>query len=388
MTQPRTDGRGSSRGAAELSERNLNLAIARYAVFVRSAVVAVCALLGIFAAPADHRALTAVFVAVAVAWSAASAVLARREVPVFVVAALGAVALLVIGFGQLVIGPQPVDSWVFVTVSITASMSQFEWGTRPGIGVFLALLGVGGYVAGTAFAASGQVGDMLGPVSRILVETTLARIGYVVVRSKARTAGRIIERAAARRLDASVAAARRASEREYLATLHDTASATLLMVSVGAHQDRPAWLPERAERDLEALATVPSAGASRIDLAALLGTVGDHRAVRVETDLGDELVLPAAPAIGILHGVREAVGNVERHAGVGTATLRAERDGGGRIVVELRDRGSGFDPDGVSPHRRGISVSIVERMANTGGRATVRSAPGAGTAVRWVWPDD
>jgi len=56
------------------------------------------------------------------------------------------------------------------------------------------------------------------------------------------------------------------------------------------------------------------------------------------------------------------------------------------VRVDIVDTGCGFDADRVSTHRRGVAGSIVARMAAVGGRATVRSAPGAGTVVQLEWP--
>ncbi len=54
----------------------------------------------------------------------------------------------------------------------------------------------------------------------------------------------------------------------------------------------------------------------------------------------------------------------------------------------MRDAGAGFDPARVHPARLGLRRSIVERMADWGGQALVRSAPGEGTTVtlRWTGP--
>jgi signal transduction histidine kinase len=71
---------------------------------------------------------------------------------------------------------------------------------------------------------------------------------------------------------------------------------------------------------------------------------------------------------------------------VGTASVLVEHRAG-RVMVEVADHGTGFDPELVSPHRRGISLSIVERMAAAGGRAGVLSSSGLGTRVRLEWPD-
>ena len=85
-------------------------------------------------------------------------------------------------------------------------------------------------------------------------------------------------------------------------------------------------------------------------------------------------------------GVQEAVRNVERHARVKEATLRAVPRDDGTIAVELRDAGCGFDAARVPAHRRGLSESIVGRMERAGGRAVADSRPGEGTVVRWTWP--
>ena len=52
----------------------------------------------------------------------------------------------------------------------------------------------------------------------------------------------------------------------------------------------------------------------------------------------------------------------------------------------MRDRGRGFDPDDVAEDRRGISGSIVDRLARAGGAGQVRSTPGEGTEVEMSLP--
>ena len=49
--------------------------------------------------------------------------------------------------------------------------------------------------------------------------------------------------------------------------------------------------------------------------------------------------------------------------------------------VFVRDRGVGFDQDAVPDDRHGVRGSIVGRMERYGGKAVVRSRPGAGTEV-------
>ena len=55
---------------------------------------------------------------------------------------------------------------------------------------------------------------------------------------------------------------------------------------------------------------------------------------------------------------------------------------GGRAEIFVRDRGKGFDTDGVPEDRLGLRHSVMGRMERHGGRATVRSNPETGTEVR------
>jgi signal transduction histidine kinase len=109
----------------------------------------------------------------------------------------------------------------------------------------------------------------------------------------------------------------------------------------------------------------------------------------VRTELStkrNEGELPAVVAVAICRAVREALLNVARHAGVGTASVQVEQCAN-RVAVEVVDTGQGFDPDDVPVHRRGIALSLVDRMAAVGGRASVMSSPDTGTRVRLEWPD-
>jgi signal transduction histidine kinase len=98
------------------------------------------------------------------------------------------------------------------------------------------------------------------------------------------------------------------------------------------------------------------------------------------------VLVPASVALALVRAVRETLTNVERHAGVRTATLSLRTDGD-RVVVDVADAGAGFLPAAVPPARRGLRGSVVERMTAVGGRAEVTSRPGEGTTVRLVWPD-
>ena len=83
---------------------------------------------------------------------------------------------------------------------------------------------------------------------------------------------------------------------------------------------------------------------------------------------------------------REALANVLRHAGTTSARVRIDARQGD-VVLEIRDIGQGFDPDRVGPGHFGLD-SMRSRAAEIGGRLTIASGPGSGTAVRVLVPAD
>jgi signal transduction histidine kinase len=77
---------------------------------------------------------------------------------------------------------------------------------------------------------------------------------------------------------------------------------------------------------------------------------------------------------------REALANVVKHAGASKAWVHVEARSG-RVVVEVRDDGSGFDPAARHPGHFGLE-SMRSRAAELGGVLTISSARRAGTVVR------
>jgi hypothetical protein len=112
--------------------------------------------------------------------------------------------------------------------------------------------------------------------------------------------------------------------------------------------------------------------------------VEDTYAISVETVVvgdtdSDERVAALVAA------AREAMVNAARHAGVETVSLYAEVEPE-ELSVFVRDRGAGFDLDGIEDSRHGVRGSIIGRMQRHGGHAEIRSAPGDGTEVRLTLP--
>ena len=113
----------------------------------------------------------------------------------------------------------------------------------------------------------------------------------------------------------------------------------------------------------------------------------DSLLVRLDdSDAGALPPLRAEEVTALAGAVWEALTNVAKHAGVDVATVRVSA-AAGRVAVEVRDAGRGFDPAGVVAGT-GLAGSIRQRMADIGGSAAVVSAPGSGTTVRLAVPAD
>jgi signal transduction histidine kinase len=85
--------------------------------------------------------------------------------------------------------------------------------------------------------------------------------------------------------------------------------------------------------------------------------------------------------LAVLRIAHEALNNALRHAGAEHIAVRLET-GDGRVLLEVSDDGSGFDPDraGLRSKHLGLT-SMEERARELGGRLEIVSAPGAGTKV-------
>ena len=74
--------------------------------------------------------------------------------------------------------------------------------------------------------------------------------------------------------------------------------------------------------------------------------------------------------------------NAVKHGSPTTVVVFAEVNDDS-VFVSVRDDGCGFDP-GTAVRGQGLDQSIMARMADIGGRATITSAPGEGTEVQ-LW---
>ena len=349
-------------------ETELLTAFARFAGPVRGVGVTLISVFGVLSVPTDALGLGLGLVGLMLIGAVADF---RSTRAAFVLSIVRVVALCA---AQEQIGDT--GAWSLNVLTTTAITLQWQWGPKVTVPTTAVLLAV--YL--TSVSWDGTV------VLRVVVECVLARLALLLLSRSSRRVDELrTRRAAMERLEA-VALERRRREREYLALLHDTASATFLVVAVNGRESDPAEVAGYARRDLDLL--TGSSGVPRdsaVDVGSSLRAVVERSPLEVDARW-ESVLLPASVALALVRAVREALTNVERHAGTGAARLRVRAVGHG-VAVEVTDAGRGFDVDAVSEHRRGLRGSVVERMAAVGGRAEVTSRPGR-TTVRLEWPGE
>ncbi|MEO3743645.1 ATP-binding protein [Plantactinospora sp. B5E13] len=367
----------------------------RYSLGLRLTVVAVVGLVSLLLGAAREPGPATVLVLLFLAWNGYYAMRTLRVAPRWLVPVDVTV---VCALCLLQVWTAPADQhvensgWVPLAAAIIVVTYPWQVGSRGLVALTAAV--VVADIVGTALASPESwlaATDLPAAVAIrlwMVAEVALSWGLYRLVRRNARRADLLVVRGAQVRRDAAITAARRADEREYLAALHDTASATLLMVGAGVVTRPEPWLAEQAARDLTVLGGPTVDTEREADLVALLREVVGHTPLRVRLCGLPTLSIRAVDAVMLGHGTREALTNVVRHAETDRAevTVSLTGDAGQTVVVEVTDRGRGFDPDEVSGHRYGVARSLVDRMDRIGGRATVRSSRGQGTTVRMECP--
>ncbi|HWO10395.1 MAG TPA: PspC domain-containing protein [Polyangiaceae bacterium] len=182
----------------------------------------------------------------------------------------------------------------------------------------------------------------------------------------------------------------RADERAELAAhLHDSVLQTLSSIQrCAGDRAETVKLARQQERELRQwlFEKKPASPADdvRSALNALAGEVEGRYGVPIETVVVGDAALDERLGAA-LAAAREALVNASQHSGAARIDVYAEID---EALLELfvRDTGCGFDLRAVPPDRRGVSGSIVERLARAGGRAAITSEPGGGTEVALSLP--
>lgn len=82
---------------------------------------------------------------------------------------------------------------------------------------------------------------------------------------------------------------------------------------------------------------------------------------------------------------QEALHNVIKHAGASHAVVRLEAAESSRLILEIEDDGTGFDPARVPAGHLGLRT-MADRVEQIGGNLEIESAPHTGTMVRVTVP--
>lgn len=122
--------------------------------------------------------------------------------------------------------------------------------------------------------------------------------------------------------------------------------------------------------------------------AALQETVEEYSAklgfpVRLANTLAG-IVLSGNEEMHVIRVIREALSNIERHAGAATAGIDIRVDAGHEVTVRIADDGRGFDPGSVPANHFGTSI-MNDRSLILGGTLHIDSQPGAGTTITLVF---
>ncbi|MEP6852430.1 MAG: ATP-binding protein [bacterium] len=236
-------------------------------------------------------------------------------------------------------------------------------------------------VTGAALVITGGVlvltrGSSVDEIASALVVVAVVSVGFALI-SGPLWVGLVSDLSAERR------ELIRAQERADLAArVHDSVLQTLALIQRNAASPREvARLARGQERELRSLLYGRPTATGRFAAAVndAVGEVEDAYAVGVDAVVVGDVEMDER-FDALVQAAREAMVNAAKHAGVDTISLYAEADAS-EVVVYVRDRGQGFDPDDVPADRQGLRGSIRDRVERHGGTTRVRSRPGQGTEV-------
>ena len=300
-------------------------------------------------------------------------------------------------------------SWLFILLA-TQSIAPVWFAPRR----FAALLAI---MPGIAFG----VGNALAPESPLVTVSTrraslallfaVAAMHWVIRQMLCRRAARADNALAAADREAHdqyVLLSENIERREQDRLLHDTILNTLTAI---ARSGGTAAAVSQCRQDIGLLRSALTdsdtthdrgrAGPSPVEAIEAVAAAMRTRGLAVHLEITGGAAPDGTPEAGLVpgpvvaalaHATREALANVAEHAGTGEAwvtvavTQPLDAAGPPRIQVTVRDAGAGFDLANVGPARLGVRRSIIERVGDWAGSASVRSAPGEGTTVCLRWP--
>ena len=270
--------------------------------------------------------------------------------------------------------PTQRDEWMTSAVGKGGRGSKGSKGVmRAGTGVLLVVVGVIGFLVFQEQLQNARAG--LTFAFTLLAGVSLIAAPWII--------GLVRERDQERR-----ERIRNAERAELAAHIHDSVLHTLTLIQRRAEDPREvqrlARVQERAlrswlyQRPADADTTVSPA------LERVAAEVEEEHGVPIEVVcVGDCPMDDALSAM--LRAAREAMVNASKYAGTDTISVFGEVDQE-EVLVFVRDRGAGFDMDGIPEDRMGVRGSILGRMDRHGGSARIRTEPGEGTEVQLRMP--
>lgn len=245
-------------------------------------------------------------------------------------------------------------------------------------------------LGGVSLAIAGVVALVAGGVHVEQLPAALAALAMALA-GAAVLVGPYVARLTTQLRDEERARIRDQERNDMAAHLHDSVLQTLaLMQRAATDPRRMVMLARRQERELRSWLYDGRGTASAA--TGLLSGRADEMAADVElvhglpVDLvvvGDTEMTPALDAL--LQAMREATVNAAKHARADLVSVYVEVEPTG-VTAFVRDKGVGFEADGIGVDRRGITMSIRDRIDRVGGRALLDTAPGAGTEWELVVP--
>ncbi|WP_432928228.1 sensor histidine kinase [Microbispora sp. CA-135349] len=234
------------------------------------------------------------------------------------------------------------------------------------------------YLAVTALPLTGNRSDLATALANSVAYPGFATVAFFFTR--------FVRRLAKSADDARLRIAELESERSR-AIVHDLLPYLKL--------DDPATADERARPDIagqrrakyEQMRSYVDGNLGPTNIEALVRrVVGIHQVLsaRIAMDIGEPVELPEDVAERLERALDTALANVEQHAMGAHVVVSAATDPH-RLTVRVLDDGPGFS---APLHRPGFGMTEIlgRHLAAVGGRASVHSIPGRGTAVEIVVP--
>jgi signal transduction histidine kinase len=361
--------------------------------------------------------------ALALLWATAAVIYLRRRWPVWQVACLDSVVHVAFAVGAMLCVPPAMrgDAANWLYIAMAGQLFIPTWFAPTVLSAPLALASAAAYWESSVVTAT-PASAHNSPAASTALLLALAAANWSGRRLLYRWANRAdaaLDRADQDARAQYVVLTRNVERREHERLLHDTVLNTLTALS-RAGSGEP--VVGRCRHDITLMECVlgdsgqvslangdlvngdlvnGGRGNSRL-LAGIEAVASEMRARGLEVHLevasgtpARDADLPAVPVpvvAALAHAVREALANVISHAGTTEAWVKivvaapgAQATEPGGVRVTVRDAGAGFDPAHVDPARLGLRRSVVERLADSGGRASIRSAPGQGTIVSMHW---